>query len=90
MLGLERVLVEHGRSSPRARPSSAVIRSTRSRDAHRAPAREPAGETENGNGNGHAAVVEVAEAVEEEPEDELGLLEREPDEDTDEHVLRRA
>jgi superfamily II DNA or RNA helicase len=43
-------------------------------------------ETDNGNGNGHAAVAEVTDALEEEPEDELGLLGREPDEDTEEDV----
>ncbi len=39
------------------------------------------------NGNG-SAVAEDAEAVEEEDEDELGLLAREPDEETDENVFR--
>ena len=86
MLGLERVLVEtrpklaSGKTELRRHQIDALAGMLT--ELLHANQRER--ETENGNGNGHAAVVEVADGLEEEPEDELGLLEREPDEDTEE------
>src|SRR5215207_6862488 len=86
MLGLERVLVEQrpklasGKTELRRHQIDALAGMLT--ELLHANQRER--EAENGNGN--AAVTEVTDAVEEEPEDELGLLEREPVGDTEEDV----
>ncbi len=88
MLGLERVLVEE-------RPTLASGTELRRHqvDALAGMLTEliHTNQKENGNGNGaavEAVAEEIREPVEEEPEDELGLLEEEPDEDIEEDVYR--
>jgi ribonuclease E len=84
MLGLERVLVEE-------RPTLASGTELRRHqvDALAGMLTEliHTNQKENGNGNG-PAIEEVVEPAEEELEDELGLLAREPVADTDEDVFR--
>jgi ribonuclease E len=88
MLGLERVLFEDrpklaaGRTELRRHQVDALAGMLT--ELIHANQREDA----NGNGNGPAVAEEAPEALEEEDEDELGLLAREPDEETDEDVYR--
>jgi superfamily II DNA or RNA helicase len=86
LLGLERVLSEE-----RPRLASGTELRKHQIDALAGMLTEliTVSQKEETNGNGNGAVVEepALEAVEEEPEDELGLLAAEPDEETDESVF---
>jgi superfamily II DNA or RNA helicase len=84
LLGLERVL-----SEDRPRLASGTELRKHQIDALAGMLAEliTVSQREDTNGNGNGAVVEEAEAVEEEPEDELGLLADQPDEETDESVF---
>jgi ribonuclease E len=88
MLGLERVLFEDrpklaaGKTELRRHQVDALAGMLT--ELIHANQREDA----NGNGNGHAVAEDAPEGLEEEDEDELGLLAREPDEETDEDVYR--
>jgi superfamily II DNA or RNA helicase len=84
LLGLERVL-----SEDRPRLASGTELRKHQIDALAGMLTEliTVSQKEDANGNGNGAVVEEAEPLEEEPEDELGLLADEPDEETDERVF---
>jgi superfamily II DNA or RNA helicase len=86
MLGLERVLSEQ-----RPKLASGTELRKHQVDALAGMLTEliTANQREDANGNGNGTVVEEPslESVEDEPEDELGLLADEPDEETDESVF---